>query len=124
MNVVAAIQPKLLQTEIEYANRRPNSLSAYDLYLRANSHYYAMTREGIAEALSLLSRALDIDPRYGAAASLAVFCHTLNLLAGWSTDRKSEAKEAARLSELISSIDENDAETLRLRWMGKGLSDR
>jgi TolB-like protein/Tfp pilus assembly protein PilF len=119
VNVVAAIQPKLLQTEIEHAIRRPNSLSAYDLYLRATPHYYAMTREGIAEALRLLSGALDIDPRYSAAASLAIFCHTLNLLAGWSVDRQSDAKEAARLSQLVLSIDENDPETLASVGWGK-----
>jgi adenylate cyclase len=35
VNVVSAIQPKLLQTEIDLAARRPNNLSAYDLCLRA-----------------------------------------------------------------------------------------
>ena len=119
VNVVAAIQPKLLQTEIEQATRRPNSLSAYDLYLRAQPHYYSLTREGITEALQFLSRALDIDPRYAAAASLAIFCHTLNLLAGWSADRHSETREAARLSLLVLSIDENDPETLASVGWGK-----
>src|SRR3979490_1295754 len=45
--VVSAIQPKLLQTEIEMATRRqPENLTAYDFYLRALPHYYASTREG------------------------------------------------------------------------------
>jgi TolB-like protein len=36
VNVISAIQPKLLQAEIDLAAaRRPNNLSAYDLYLRA-----------------------------------------------------------------------------------------
>jgi hypothetical protein len=35
VNVVSAIQPKLLQTEEDLAARRPNDLSAYDLCLRA-----------------------------------------------------------------------------------------
>ena len=39
MNVVSAIRPKLLEAEIEHAVRRPNNLSAYDLYLRATPHY-------------------------------------------------------------------------------------
>ena len=34
-SVVSAIAPKMFQTEIDLAARRPNSLSAYDLYLRA-----------------------------------------------------------------------------------------
>ena len=73
VNVVSAIRPKLLEAEIEHAVRRPNNLSAYDLYLRATPHYYSMTPEGMAEAIRLFARALEIDPRYSAAASLAVF---------------------------------------------------
>jgi TolB-like protein len=118
-NVVSAIQPKLLQAEIELAVRRPNNLSAYDLYLRAAPHYYSMTREGVAEALRLLSRALEIDPRYIAAASLAGFCRTLNLILGWAIDPQSEINEVARLSQLILRIDENDPEPLAFAGWAK-----
>src|SRR5258706_15451416 len=55
-NVVSAIQPKLLQTEIDLATRRPNNLSAYDLCLRALSHFRSWTRGGTIEALQLVSR--------------------------------------------------------------------
>jgi adenylate cyclase len=112
VNVISAIRPKLLEAEIEHAVRRPNNLSAYDLYLRATPHYYSMTPEGIAEAIRLFARALEIDPRYSAAASLAVFCHILNLIHGWSADPQAEAGEVMRLSQLVLSIDENDSETL------------
>jgi len=45
--VVAAIQPKLLQTEIGMAaRRRPENLTAYDFYLRALPQFYLATREG------------------------------------------------------------------------------
>jgi len=124
VNVISAITPKLLQVEIELAARRPNSLSAYDQYLRAHPYYHAMTREGVAEAIRLLDRALEIDPRYSAAASLAILCHTLNLLQGWSVDPQVDAKEAARLSQLVLSIDQNDPETLAcVGWAKTFLSD-
>jgi len=111
-NVISAIRPKLLEVEIEHAVRRPNDLSAYDLYLRATSHYYAMTPDEVTEAIRLLARALEIDPRYSVAASLAVTCHVLKLIHGWSADPKAEAGEVMRLSQLVLSIDENDPETL------------
>ena len=58
-----AIQPKLLQTEIDLRGAAsPNSISAYDLYLQATAHYHAMKREDVGEALRLLYRALEIDP--------------------------------------------------------------
>ena len=110
--VVAAIAPKLLQVEIALAAQRPSDLSAHDHYLRAHPHYYSMTREGVAEAIRLLDRALEIDPRYSAAASLAILCHTLNLLLRLTTDPQWDVKEATRLSQLALSIDENDPETL------------
>jgi len=112
VKVISSIQPKLLQVEIDLAARRPNDLSAYDHYLRANLHYYKMTREGVGEAIRLLDRALEIDPRYSAAASLAILCHTINLLFRWSADPQREGAEAMRLSQLVISIDENDPETL------------
>ena len=111
-NVIAAIRPKLLEAEIEHAVRRPNDLSAYDLYLRAMPPYYSMTAEGAAEAIRLLKRALEIDPRYSVAASLAVTCHILKLIHGWSADPQAEVGEVMRLSQLVLSIDENDPETL------------
>jgi adenylate cyclase len=60
--VVSAIQPKLLQTEIALATRRrPENLTAYDCYLRALPQFYLSTREGLAEAIRLAQRALELD---------------------------------------------------------------
>jgi adenylate cyclase len=61
--VVSAVQPKLLQTEIAMAaRRRPENLTAYDLYLRAMQPYYLTTREGVAETIRLAHRAFELDP--------------------------------------------------------------
>ena len=81
--VVSAIQPKLLQTEIAMATRRrPENLTAYDCYLRAMQQYYLATREGLAEAIRLARRALELDPRFGLAAALAGHCHSHNVVFG------------------------------------------
>ena len=66
----------MLQTEIEMATRRrPENLTAYDFYLRAMPQYYLTTREGLAEAIRLAHRALELDPRFGSVAALAGVCH-------------------------------------------------
>src|SRR5260370_5875167 len=96
-SVVSAIAPKMFQIEIDLAVRRPNDLSAYDLCLRAVPHLRSWTRGGSAEALRLVSRALEIDPRYGFAATLAGECHFQNINQGWAADLKSEIAEALRL---------------------------
>jgi adenylate cyclase len=111
--VVSAIQPKLFQTEIEMATRRrPENLTAYDFYLRAMQQYYLTTREGMAEALKLAHRALELDPRFGLVAAVAGTCHMQNVLAGFAVDPQFERKEAVRLFRLALSLDDGDPETL------------
>jgi TolB-like protein len=111
-SVVSAVAPKMFQIEIGLAARRPNDLSAYDLCLRAVPHLNSRTPEGTAEALRLASRALEIDPGYGFAATLAGTCHFVNVGQEWAADPKSEIAEGLRLLRLAISIDENDSEAL------------
>ena len=111
--VVSAIQPKMLQTEIELATRRrPENLTAYDFYLRATQQYYLMTREGVAEAIRLAHRALELDPRFGSVAALAGHCHAQNVTLGYAKDPQFDRKEAVRLAHLALSIDDSDPDTL------------
>jgi adenylate cyclase len=111
--VVSAIQPKLLQTEIAMATRRrPENLTAYDFFLRAMQQYYPMTREGFAEALRLVHRALELDPGFALAAAHAGVCHMLNVTWGYANDPQFDRKEAVRLFRLALSLDDGDPETL------------
>src|SRR5215472_8970071 len=83
--VVSAIQPKLLQTEIAMsARRRPENLTAYDFYLQAIPQFYLSTREGLAEAIRLAHRALELDPRSISAAAVATNGHLNNALLGFA----------------------------------------
>ena len=111
--VVSAIEPKMLQTEIELATRRrPENLTAYDFHLRALQQYYLATREGVAEAIRLAHRALELDPRFGSVAVLAGDCHMLNVLLGYANDPQFDRKDAVRLARLALSIDDGDPDTL------------
>jgi adenylate cyclase len=111
--VVSAIQPKLLQTEIAMAaRRRPENLTAYDLFLRAMQQFYLATREGEAEALQLARRALELDPRFSSVAALAGACHMHNVLWGYTIDPQFDREEAIRLLRLALSLDDGDPETL------------
>jgi adenylate cyclase len=111
--VVSAIQPKLLQTEIGIATRRrPENLTAYDCYLRARQQYYLATREGLAEAIRLAHRALELELRFGLVAALAGVCHMENVAFGYAVDPQFDRKEAVRLFRLALSLDDGDPETL------------
>jgi adenylate cyclase len=94
------------------ALRRPENLTAYDLYLRAMQQYYPLTREGLAEAIKLANRALQLDPRFGLVAALAGLCLMHNVALGYAVDPQFDRKEAIRLLRLALSLDDDDPDTL------------
>jgi TolB-like protein len=112
--VVGAIEPKLRQSEIERAIRKPTeSLDAYDLYLRALAQFWKFRVESWQEAVELLRRALAIDPSYAPAAGLFGWCRVLET--GNRPVPKEEVAEAVRLARLTIEIGANDPDAL---WMG------
>jgi adenylate cyclase len=74
--------------------------------------FYLTTREGLAEAIRLCHRALELDPGFGFVAALAGLCHIRNVLWGYSTDPQSDRKEAVRLLRRALSTNDNDPQTL------------
>jgi hypothetical protein len=63
--IVGIIEPNLRRAEIERAQRkRPESLDAYDLYLRALPHLTSVMPEEAAIGMGLLEEALKLDPNY------------------------------------------------------------
>ena len=71
-NVAALVEPRLRRAEIERSRReRPDSVAAYDLYLRALPDVYAMQPELNARAVGLLEQALAIAPGFARAQVMA-----------------------------------------------------
>jgi TolB-like protein len=76
VSVVAAIEPNLRRAEIERVRRkRPDSLDAYDLLLRALPDVYTFMPQGAAKGLPLLDQALAIEPTYALAHGFAAWAH-------------------------------------------------
>jgi TolB-like protein len=112
-NVAGAIEPKLRQSEIERANRRPTAnLTAYDLYLRALAQCYRYTEEGSAEAVVLARQALAVDPSYAPAAAMVGWCRTLQRVQGWGALSDEDIGEACRLARQALEAERDDAETI------------
>jgi TolB-like protein/class 3 adenylate cyclase len=111
--VAGAIEPKLRQSEIERASRKPTAnLTAYDLYLRALAQSYRYTDEGFAEAVVLARRALAIDPSYAPAAALVGWCRVLQRAQGWGPLSAEDIAEACRLTRQALEAERDDAETI------------
>src|SRR5258708_7455458 len=84
ISVVGAIEPKLRHSEIERATRKPTeSLDAYDLYLRALAQLHKDSEGGMRAAVTILKRALVIDPAYAPAAAMVGLCRGLQRGRGW-----------------------------------------
>jgi TolB-like protein/class 3 adenylate cyclase len=82
-SVVGTIEPKLRNVEMERVRRKPTeSLDAYDLYLRALAQFDA-SHDSNLEALTLLYRAIEIDPKYAAPYGLAAWCYHYQRARGW-----------------------------------------
>jgi adenylate cyclase len=97
-SVVAALEPSLRQAEIDRARRKPTGrLDAYDCYLRALPHFYALTREGVDEAVVLLNRAIAIDPHFALAKAMAARCYAWRNPQGWAAASEEEKAIAVRL---------------------------
>ena len=77
-SVVGTIEPSLRQAEIERVKRkRPDSLDAYDLVLRATPFVDIPMPDGASQALPLLERALTLEPDYALAHGYAAWCHEI-----------------------------------------------
>src|SRR5690348_7131578 len=83
--IVAAIEPQLYAAE-EFRGRRkaPDSMDAWDLVMRALSHYWRVTRQDNMVAQALLEKAISIDPEYGQALGLLAASYMFSAHMGWA----------------------------------------
>src|SRR5690242_3029006 len=82
--IVATIEPQLYAAENFRAVRKaPESLDAWDLVMRALSHYWRVTREDNVLAQELLEQAVAIDPNYAQALAVLAVSHTFGAHMGW-----------------------------------------
>ena len=105
--VVGAIEPSLQVAEIRRSSFKPtDSLDAYDLYLRALTQFYVMSREGLEDALQLLNKAIELDSDYAFAKAFAAQIQGIRRGQNWATVE--DIALGARLAReaLISSRDE------------------
>ena len=82
--IVAAVEPNVQAVEIRRARAKPTeSLTAYDLYLRALPAYHGQTKETYERAQALLREALEADPEYAEALGTLTDSIAVGTLQGW-----------------------------------------
>jgi adenylate cyclase len=111
--VAGALRPSIRAAEIAFAKRkRPDSLVAYDLVLRAMPHLWAHRRDDNAEAIRLLDKALELEPSYGRAAALAAWARAQHIVYNWTTDIAAERAAGQRLVDTASTNADDDPTAL------------
>jgi TolB-like protein len=117
-HIAVAIEPAVTLAEIERAKRtRSGSISAWDCYLKALSHFHQVTSEENVLAMAELGKAIELDRGYVPALALLSLCHVYSFLHGWSISRSRTIQDAGRLAERAVSIDSSDpAANLALSW--------
>ena len=106
--IVAAIEPQLYAAENFHARRKPpDSMDAWDLVMRALSHYWRVTRQDNVVAQALLEKAISIDPNYGQALGVLATSHTFCAHMGWEdTARTAPIAERAALAAIRSDTED------------------
>jgi len=83
--VAGNVYPSLRKAEIDRARQKPpDNLAVYDLVMRALPHLWAHRMNENPEAISLLDRALELDPGYGLAAALCAWAHAQQIVYNWT----------------------------------------
>lgn len=115
MSVVGAIAPSLRRAELNRVRRkRPDSLDAYDLALRAQPDVDSGMPEQVTRALVLLERSIALEPDYALAHGNAAMCHhCLFLRAGLQ-----ETNRTASLRHARSAIAHGQDDALALTLAG------
>jgi TolB-like protein/Tfp pilus assembly protein PilF len=114
--IVAAIEPQLYAAENFRAQQKPpGSLDAWDLVMRALSHYWRITREDNEAAQGMLEKATTIDPAYGKALGLLATSHIFGAHMGWA-DMAATVPVAERAALAAVEADRDDA------WAHHGLA--
>ncbi len=124
-SVVGAIAPSLELAEIARARQKAGSLLAYDYYLRSLAAFYRFTRKDHEEALSLLQKAIGLDPEFALAHAIkSHWHHGVRKSSGWIEDEVGEKLEAERLARRALELDRNDPRVLAnvgaTLWWGLG----
>ena len=107
-SVAAAIEPKLVAAEGQRSqNRLHSDLDAWDLVMRALTHYWRMTTAESELAIKMLRTAVQRYPDYAPAHSMLAFALMVSGHVGWTSESQ-DYELAARLAHRAAELDDED----------------
>ena len=116
--IVRQVAPHLHAAELKRIHvKRPDSLEAYDLFLRAQENMHNTSRAVFETSEALFDAALAKDPHYAAALAWRAYWHVLRVGQGWSPDPANDATRADHFAR--SAIECNSMEPMALAVHGQ-----
>jgi len=116
--IVRQVAPHLHAAEMNRIRvKRPDSLEAYDLFLRAQDNMHNSSRAVFETSEALFDAALAKDPHYAAALAWRAYWHVLRVGQGWSPDPANDATQADQFAR--SAIECNSMEPMALAVHGQ-----
>lgn len=115
--VVSRLAPQLHSNELRRSQRkRPETLQAYDHFLRAVNSMHNSSRAIFDASAGLFDTAIALDPHYAAALAWRAYWHVLRVGQGWSPDAAADAEAAERYVQ--QALDANFMEPMALAVHG------
>src|SRR6266446_3529889 len=115
--IVRRVAPYLHAAEMKRTRiKRPDSLKAYDLFLRALENMHNSSRAVFETSEALFDAALAKDPHYAAALAWRAYWHVLRVGQGWSPDPTNDATQADHFAQ--SAIECNSMEPMAFAVQG------
>lgn len=107
--VLSAVGAEITLAEIQRArSERSDNVDAWDRYLQALPHYYALDKPGYEEATRLLREAIEIDPRFSSAYAILAQCYVNAGFHAWEPSAREAISKAEECARKAVALDPQD----------------
>jgi len=108
--ILGTLEPELGAAEQERARRKPpESLDAWDLYLRGQWHLYRFLADDNALAMRYFQQAIEIDPNFAASHAGLAYAHHLAVIEAFTGDPATSLDAALKAARCAVALDDKDA---------------
>ena len=114
-SIVAIMPGRLEAAAMAHVSRKPpEQMAAYDYLLAAKIHHHKFTKEDNEQALELLGKAIELEPRFASAHAWKACTLGQALARGYVERSDAILDESREQAEIAYRLDENDVEANRI----------
>jgi adenylate cyclase len=114
-SIVATLRGRVEAASHERAKRKPtDNMAAYEYVLTGKVLHHMSARDANAEALRMLDKAIELDPKYGHAHAWKACVIGQRYVHGWDSDKDALWDQITDELRVALSLDDNDADVHRV----------